>query len=102
MYMYIWLCNVPLRIYSKIKCCILCHLCVYLIFLRSHATLASSQHNTAGSLFILLMFYVHKHIRKGVRHYRRKFGSHLKKCNIFKLVGLRSHFKTIKVFISES
>lgn len=26
-YMYIWLCNVPLRIYSTIKCCILCHMC---------------------------------------------------------------------------
>ena len=30
MYMYIWLCNVPLRVYSEIKCCILCHIvCVY-------------------------------------------------------------------------
>lgn len=34
MYMYIWLCNVPLRIYSKIKCCILCHLCSLSHFLN--------------------------------------------------------------------
>lgn len=26
--MYIWFCNVPLRINSEIKCCILCHSCV--------------------------------------------------------------------------
>lgn len=77
MYMYIWLCNVPLRIYSKIKCCILCHLRVT-SFLKSHTTLASSQHNTAAFLFMLLIFYVHEHIRKIIRHYRNKFVSHLK------------------------
>ena len=34
MYMYIWLCNVPLRIYSKIKCCILCQSCRISFFLN--------------------------------------------------------------------
>lgn len=44
MYMYIWLCNVPLRIYSKIKCCILCHIRVAVLLVERKLPLMCNTH----------------------------------------------------------
>ena len=44
MYMYIWLCNVPLRVYSEIKCCILCHI-VCVVFHSMVCVTSSIPHN---------------------------------------------------------
>lgn len=63
MYMYIWLCNVPLRIYSKIKCCILCHICVVSGFLLFCVFLMQSLH-TGAFLVYTLMCNIFEHVRE--------------------------------------